>query len=55
MDCSTHVWASDRGSVSVGCGPLNGPVSPGGAARILFFSDYQLTKWAGEFFEEFEC
>jgi len=35
MDCSTHVWASERGGVSVGCGPLNGLVSLGRAARIL--------------------
>ena len=29
MVCSTHVWASKRGAVSLGCGPLNGPVSLG--------------------------
>jgi len=29
MVCSTHAWASERGAVSLGCGPLNGPVSPG--------------------------
>jgi len=27
------VWASERGAVSVGCGPLNGPVS--GVAEVL--------------------
>jgi len=25
------------------------------AARLHFFSDYQPTEWAGDFFEEFEC
>jgi len=25
------------------------------AARLFYFSDYQPTEWAGEFFEEFEC
>ena len=34
---STHVWVSDRGGVSVGCGPLNRPVSPGSADAFLFF------------------
>jgi len=27
--CLTHVWASDRGAVSVARGPLDGPVFPG--------------------------
>jgi len=43
------------GAVSFSCGPLNGPVSLGRAARFSFFSDYQPTEWAGEFFEKFEC
>ena len=25
------------------------------AARLFFFSDYQPTEWAGDFFEKFEC
>ena len=34
-DCSTHVWASERGAISVGCGPLNGPVSPGESGPMI--------------------
>jgi len=54
-DCSTHVWASERGADSGGCGPLMGRSPQERAARYIFFSNYQPTEWAGKFFEEFEC
>jgi len=54
-DCSAHVWASERGADSGGCGPLMGRSPQERAARWVYFSNYQPTEWAGEFFEEFEC
>ena len=42
MVCSTHLWTSDRGAFSIGCGPLNGPVSPG--RERPDFSSSQITR-----------
>jgi len=40
---------------SFSCGPLNLAGLPRESGPIFLFSNYQPTKWAGDFFEEFEC